>query len=61
MKKEYTIEYQEGINEVLDIMNSFETMLFLAISLFNQKIRNIRIIENEFLNEKRLIYEKNIN
>lgn len=47
MGTEYTVEYikDNGKQKVFDIMNRLEVFVFVARTLFNHKIRHVRIQE----------------
>lgn len=49
MKREYYIKYQKNNEEIHDIFNTLETMIFVAISKFNRRIHALEIVENHFL------------
>ncbi len=49
MKRQYNVSYKKKNEEVIDIFNNIEMMLFTIISIFDKNIKNIEIIENDFL------------
>lgn len=49
MKRQYSVSYRKNQDEIIDIFNTMEMMLFTIISVFDKKIQNIEIIENDFL------------